>query len=212
MGGDPTRGEGVVLVRYLVGEAVHVEARFIDIDGTTLAKAPVSGLDTLPAYGIRGYLQSNDFGLYAGLDIEGQLVVLDTQGGQRRLVEGIDPVGVHRWQGELFLVGSSAGKPKLARIDDDGDLGKVRTWHASVAAADQLGNKIAVIDDRSLPSHDTVWDAPRTAMGGFPFLHEHSLDHYADGTTTWLIAGPSFSAGGTDHTAIAYVPVGIAYE
>ncbi len=212
VGGSLSRGEGVVLARYLIGEAVHVEARFIDSDGHTVAKASVGGLDTLPAYGIRGYLQSNDLGLYAGLDIEGQLVVLDSGGGQRRAVEGMDPVGVHRWQGELYLVGSSAGEPKLARIDDDGDVGKVRRWKASVAAANQLGSKIAVIDDRSLPSHDTVWQGPRTAMGAFPFLHEHSLDHYADGTTTWLIAGPSFSAGGEDHTAIAYVPVGIAYE
>lgn len=67
------------------------------------------------------------------------------------------------------------------------------------------------VDDRRLPSRKTEWADPRTATGPFPFLSEHRLDHYADGTTTWLVVGPDYLAGGQPETAIAYAPVGVAY-
>jgi len=50
-------------------------------------------------------------------------------------------------------------------------------------------------------------------MGNHPFLAAHSLDHFADGTTTWLVAGPSTTAqSGFSLTAVAYATVGMAYE
>jgi hypothetical protein len=212
VGGQVDAGEGMVLARYERGGSVYTVARFIDFEGKVIDEAGVGGLEMLPEYGVRGYFQSNDAGLYAGLDVEGQLVLLDHSGGQRTPVAGMTPAGVHRWEGKLYLVGDAGGAPKIAEIQDDGGIGNIRTWDASLEALDDLGAEIEVIDDRSLPSTEARWSAPRTAMGSFPFLHEHSLDHYADGTTTWLIAGPSFSAGGEDRTAIAYAPVGIAYE
>ena len=142
--------------------------------------------------------------------MEKQLVVLDRSGGARRPIAGMDPIGVHRWQGALFLVGLSGDRPAIAAIDDDGKVGNVRTWGSSVAAND-LGGRIQLIDDRSLPSNQITWTNPRTAMGPFPFLHEHALDHYAGDTTSWLVAGPSFEVGGEARTAIAYAPVGISY-
>jgi hypothetical protein len=212
VGGNLDAGQGVVLMRYQQGDTVRTVARFIDADGQAIDDASVPGLDSLPEYGLQGYLQSNDSGLYAGLDVEGQLIVLDESGGERKPVEGMIPAGVHRWEGQLYLVGEADGKPKIASIDDDGDVSSTSTWDASLEAQSELGDEIDVIDDRSLPSTETTWRDPRTAIGTFPFLHAHSLDHYADGTTTWLIAGPSFSAGGEDRTAFAYAPVGIAYE
>ena len=212
VGGHFEAGEGMVLARYERGGSAFTVARFFDFDGRVIDEASVGGLEMLPEYGIRGYFQANDEGLYAGLDAEGQLVLLDHSGGKRVPIGGMTPIGVHRWDGKLYLVGEAGGAPQIAPIDDDGSVGNARTWDASLEAQDELGSEIKVIDDRSLPSTEAKWAGPRTAMGAFPFLHEHSLDHYADGTTTWLIAGPSFSAGGEDRTAIAFAPVGIAYE
>ena len=172
----------------------------------------MSGLEALPAYTITGNLQSIDEGLYAGLDSEGMVVVLDHSGGRRKGVSGMTPIGIHRWDGQLYLVGEADGRPKIAAIDDDGDIGKAQTWDASRDAQDELGSKIDVIDDRTLPSTQTVWRDPRTAAGSFPFLHAHTLDRHASETTSWLIAGPTFTAQSEENTAIAFVPVGIAYE
>lgn len=212
VGADPDEEEGVVVVRFTHNTVVRTEARFMDKDGVTFDEVSIGGLDTLPAYGIVGHLQSSDAGMYAGLDVEGQLLVLDHSGGARKSIGGMTPVGLHKWEGELYLVGESNGKPKIAHIDDDGDIGKVRTWDASEEAADALDGKIEVIDDRSLPSTLTTWKSPRTAIGSHPFLHRHSLDHYADGTTTWLVAGPGWTTAGSPKTAVAYAPVGISYE
>jgi hypothetical protein len=119
---------------------------------------------------------------------------------------------VHEWEGRLYVVGESGGRAKIAAIDTSGSIEGARTWDSAEIAEDNLGSSIEVVDDRSLPSRLTTWKNPRTAMGSELFVHGHRLDHYADGTTTWLIAGPSFTAGGEDRTAIAYVPVGISYE
>jgi hypothetical protein len=165
VGGNEQEWEGVVLVRYTLGGTVRAEARFIDRDGATIDEVSIGGLDTLPAYGVVGYLQANAAGLYAGLDAEGQLIVLDRSGGERKGIGGMTPIGLHRWEGELYLVGEANGKPKIAHIDDDGDMGKVRTWDASQEAAAALDGKIEIIDDRILPSTLTTWKSPRTAIG-----------------------------------------------
>lgn len=212
VGANPQSREGVVLARFMQGESVIVRAFFYNHLGERVDAANISGLETLPEYGIDGYLMANDGGLYAGVDVEGQLVVLDKSGGQRKAVGGMTPAGVHRWNGSLFLVGDDGSKPKIADIDDDGKVGSVKTWDASLEAVDGFGKSVEVIDDRSLPSRELEWKNPRTAMGPFPFVHPHSTDLYADDTTSWLIAGPSFSAGGEDRTAIAFAPVGISYE
>jgi hypothetical protein len=177
-----------------------------------LEEASIGGLETLPQYGVLGYFQSNDEGLYAGLDVEGQLILLDDSGGRRVAVGGMTPHGVHRWNGKLYLVGEAGGGPAVATIDDDGDVGKIREFDASREALDDMGSEIDVVDDRTLPSTETSWSNPRSAIGPFPFLSPHSLDPYANNTTSWLVAGPSFAAGGQDFTAVAYAPVGIAYE
>src|SRR5690606_4613547 len=142
---------------------LRTEARFLDKDGDTIEAAPISGLEMLPEYGIVGYLQASDQGLYAGLDVEGQLVVLDKSGGRRQPIGGIVPVGVHRGDGKLYLVGEAGGGPAIAAIDNDGELGKLRTWDASLEAVKELGNEIDVIDDRNLPSTEASWAGPRTA-------------------------------------------------
>lgn len=211
VGGDIGPGEGLVVVRYSVGGSTHIEARFIESDGSTSDVAPVSGLESLPAYGIQGFLQPVGNGTYVGLDVENQLVVIERNGGGRRAVNGMTPIGVQRWEGEVFLVGTGGSGPVVAAIQSDGDLESIQGWDASAETADNLNRAINVIDDRALPSSRTRWQSPITAMGAFPFLHAHSLDHYADATASWLIAGPRFTVGAEDRTAIAFTTVGIAY-
>jgi hypothetical protein len=212
-GGNLNDNEGVFIVRYLVGETVRSEARFIDYAGTEIETVRLDGLENLPSYGIVGFAQSNDEGLYAFLDTEGFVTTFDKSGSQRMGVGGMIPIGIHRWQGDLYLVGQTdSGRPRLAPIQDDGDIGDVQTWDSAEMAADNLGSKISVIDDRSLPSRDVTWRNPRTAIGTNFFVSPHSLDHYAEDTTTWLVAGPSFGEGsGNVRRAIAWVPVGISY-
>jgi hypothetical protein len=211
VGGQRDKNEGVVVVRFGHAGKSWTEARFVDETGDEIARAGVGGLDQLPEYGIAGYLQANDQGLYAGLTTDKQLLVIDKSGGGTRGVGGMDPVGVHRWQGELWLVGVNGNTSLVAHIDDSGNVGGPRTWSASLNAAGGLNGSVKIIDDRSPPSHVTYWGSPRSAMGPAPFVHAHALDHYANDTTGWLVAGPSFQVGGEDRTAIAFAPVGVTY-
>jgi len=212
-GGILQKGEGVFIVRYRVGETVRTAARFIDYQGQRLDSIGLSGLENLPPYGIIGYVQGNSEGLYAFLDVEGQVTTFDKSGSRRRAVGSMNPVGIQEWGGDLYLVGtSSGGRPRIAPILDNGSFGDTRTWGAAEAAADNLDSKIVVTDDRSLPSRDTTWKNPRTAIGTNFFVSPHKLDHYAQDTTTWLVTGPSFGAqSGNEQIAIAWVPVGISY-
>ncbi len=212
VGASPLLREGVVLARFTQGESVRVRAFFYNHLGERVDAADLSGLEMLPEYGIPGYLMGTEAGLYAAVDVEGQLILLDKSGGRRLSFNGMTALGVHRWDDVLYVVGEADGRPKIASIDDDGDVGSIKTWDTSLEALDQLGGTIDVVDDRSLPSRDLEWRNARVATGNFPFVTAHSADFYADDTTTTLVAGPSFSAGGEARTAIALAPVGIAYE
>jgi hypothetical protein len=211
-GGRLAEDEGVIVYHYERDGVVRAVARFVDHRGEILDDAGISGLEGLGAYAIPGRLVANATGLYAGLDSEGMVVTFDRSGGGRQAVSGMTPVGVHEWNGELYLVGEDAGHPMVAHIDDDGDIGKASRWEASEDADDALGGSIDVIDDRTLPSRDVSWKNPRSALGTFPFLSPHSPEHYASDTTTWLVAGPGFESGGQHQTAVAYAPVGVTYE
>lgn len=222
VGADQDLQEGVMVLRYTVGEQVRTEARFYDFDANLLETVRLSGLENTREYGLRGYLQADESGLWAGLDygtdragmpVSPPLVlVLDKSGGEVKNPNLEVPVGIHKWEGKLYLVGESGGAPAVSAFDAGGDLTSPDRWDASLEFADNLGSRIQVLDDRALPSRRVNWNNPRTAMGRFPFLSEHSLDPYADGTTAWLIAGPTFQTSGDDRTAVAYVPAGIAYE
>ena len=211
-GGNQMATEGVIVVRYLLDGTLRTEARFVDHLGQTIDKVNLPALDDLGEFGLKGFVERNDAGLYVALDDNGQLLMFDRSGGQRVTPTGIDPVGVHRWEGGLWLVGVAGGRPAVVQIEDSGSLGKVQTWDASLEASSSLGKKADVIDDRSLPSAQIEWSNPRTAMGPFPFVHSHSMHKYATDTTAWLIAGPSFTSfGGEERTSIAFGAVGVSY-
>lgn len=221
VGADTDLQEGVMVVRYTVGEQTRTEARFYDFEANLLETVRISGLEETAAYGLRGFLHADETGLWAGLDRgrdrmgaeigPPRMLVLDKSGAAVKTPNMETPIGVHKWEGQLYLVGENGGRPVVAPLDGDGDLRSPKVWDASLEFVDSLGSKIQVLDDRSLPSRRVDWRNPRTAVGNFPFLSEHRLDYFATGTTAWLIAGPSFGEA-TTSTAVAYVPTGVAYE
>jgi hypothetical protein len=120
------------------------------------------------------------------------------------------PIGVHVWNGQLWVVGTANSQPVIAPITAQG-VGSVVPWNASIELSNALAGSITVRDDRSLPSREVSWNPVSTAVGPFPFLSTHALTQQADGTTLWIFAGPSDTAAGTTETAFGMAPVGISY-
>ena len=54
------------------------------------------------------------------------------------------------------------------------------------------------------------WKSPTTAIGSWPFLSPFPLDQYAQDTTGWIIAGPSFESTSQVRTSVAFAPVGVS--
>lgn len=210
-GANHADGEGVVIVRYRRGDATRTEARFYDDFAAPTESVSLNGLDDVEAYGVGGYLQASDEGLWAGVLASGQVLVFDKSGGRVRDAAGMTAVGVHRYEGKLFLVGESDGRPRVAAISDEGGIDGASNWEASQAAAAALKGTLEIADDRSLPARTRNWKSPRNAIGPAPFVSAHSPDPYADGTTLWAIGGPTFDSGGEPRTAAAVGAVGIAY-
>ncbi len=212
VGADRETNQGVVLLRYNVGDEVRHEARFYDKNADLTATASIR-TEPLAEYGVRGYLELADGGLIVGLLDDARLVALDRSGG--RIIEidkdSIEPVGVHRWEGRLYLVGESDGQPVIAEIGDDGVPGTPSIWEASQLAESALRGSVTILDDRSRPARNTTWTDVTSAIGNHPFLSAHSPIQHAPGTTLWLVAGPSFDTGGARITSFAMAPVGIEY-
>lgn len=204
---------GFILIRYLQGGTSRIEALFINNDAEVVARTDIAGSGSeLLQDAVLGYLQSVDGQLVVGLLETGELVAFDRGGGEVRPVsDGIVPVGVHRWQGELWLVGEGGGRPGVARLNASGEPGPPLVWNSSEKAAARLEGQVAVVDDRAEPRKRVGWPDPVPAIGSFPFVHAHSPDHYANETTGMVIAGPSYDFSGQPQTSIAFGPVGITY-
>jgi hypothetical protein len=216
VGADREANTGFVLLQYGLGGNTLVEGRFYDAAANLTGIGKVA-TDPLPQYAVRGYLQRSSRGLVVGLlldadGLQGSLVSFDASGG--RIVpigNGMKPVGVHVWNGNLFLVGTKDDHPVIAAIDNRGGVLPATRWTASENAAAGLAGSIVVIDDRTLPSRDATWKPVRTATGDFPFVSPHALTQHAPDTTLWVIAGPTFEFGGGTKTAFAMAPVGVSY-
>lgn len=216
VGGNRERELGVVLVQYRHAGAAHLEARSYDGEGNLTDVTPVAGGPFAP-YAVQGYLQMGADGLVGGLvaagDPDGSMVLFTASDGHAEVspIEGMKPVGVHVWDGGLWLVGVANDNPVIASIGPRGHLGAVTVWSASQATASALGPTTSVRDDRSLPSRTTTWSSVRTAAGAFPFLHAHALVKHAPDTTLWVFAGPSIAGSALTLTAFAMAPVGVSY-
>jgi hypothetical protein len=211
-GGDASRELGVFLVRYHQGTAIWVDAVFLGAGGQRESVATIDGAWDFGEDAVVGSLQFAHNGLVGGLLVSGDLVLFGRQGGFVRPVDnGMSPVGLHAWNGDLWLVGTQGATPVVARLDDDGNPGSPTPWRASERAAEALAGRIAVLDDRSEPRRWIGWDFPGSAMGEHPLVAPEPPSRFGDDTTGWLVAGPSFDAGGEPRTSVAFGPLGISY-
>lgn len=203
-------GAGVILVRYEIDGAPVVEAHYLDADANQVAVARVSGLEAATEDAVQGFLAVNDAGLASGILVDGQQVAFTRAGGGVRAVANMAPIGVHRFQGELFLVGTTSS-PVISPLSADGSPGQLFEWTSSQRAAGILGGNLQVVDDRAAPRRFITWSNSVSALGAFPFLSATPPHDYAQDTTLWLVAGPSFSVAGEVHTQIALAPIGLTY-
>lgn len=210
-GASADRREGYVLARYKVGDDVRVDGRIYDVDGLLTSRAPIGGAANIAAYGIRGFLQANERGLVAGLTEDKRVVLFDDSGGRIVPTNGLDPVGIHAWEGSLSLVGTAGDRPVFAAISDEGEIGPVVEWSVSRRLAGGLSRRLEVTDDRQPPRRTTTFD-PARAASAFPFVSAHAPPRYANDTSLLVIAGPTLGTGAAATTLIAVVPAGVAYQ
>jgi hypothetical protein len=202
---------GFIVLQYKSGGDVVVEGRKYDATASMTSRAIIPS-GRLPEYGVRGYLQMAEDGLVVGLLSDGRLIEFDESGG--RILDppqGLKPVGVHKWEDKLWLVGLQSDRPALAPITESGEPGAVEPWTASAEAASALQGPQEVIDDRALPSRRVTWPDVRSAIGDYPFLSPFSPTPHAEGTTLWAVAGPRYDVGGIQETSFAVAPFGIRY-
>ncbi len=214
VGGVRERERGVLLVQYRQGTRAFLELRGYNGDGNEESRVAIGG-GPYAAYAVQGYLQLDEVDLVAGVvqSAEGDeklLLTADARGGEAKPVAGMKPVGVHRWDGALWLVGTVGDAPAVAPIVRGG-IGEILRWESSELVASAFGSSTAVRDDRSLPSRETAWTDVRTAAGTFPFVTPHSPIQHAPGTTLWAFAGPAITDSALRLTSFAVAPCGVTY-
>ena len=208
-GADPVTREGIFVVSYTSGGR-QVAAQFVD-EGGNLTRSSSIQLDGVPdAYSIQGFVQVSDAGLAAALLTDGSLLIFNDQSGGLKPVVGFDPVGIVRWDGELYVTGVQGNQPVAAKLDGNGSLGTVNRWTTAETAAGALAGGVNVVDERSNPSRNASWAESRSAIGEWPFISSHPLDVYTTTSTGWLVAGPGYSVTTEPVTAVAFAPVGFA--
>lgn len=211
VGADPASLTGAVLVASEDARGARtMRALFFDADATLTATASVAGAP-LPEYGVLGTLQFSAGGSVMGLTRLGSIVAFTRAGGSvRELDDAMVPMGLHRFEDKLWLVGMSGDRPVIRGLDDAGAPGPVVFWEAS-ERADFALRSLEVSDDRSFPARQTTWPNASSAFGPSSLVSADSPWPHAPGTTLSAVAGPSFSFNGMTMTALAVGPVGISY-
>ena len=172
VGADPIGRYGVVLLAYRIGNEERLEGRFYDEEANETAIAPIRYEGDAPKdYGVAGFLQVNAKGLVIGLvpatgSSGATVVTFDRSGGLvQPLQAAMTPIGVHAWEGGLYVVGMDSDKAVLAPIDNSGVIGPMTTWDWNLRTSGSLPELLDVIDDRSVPARDTFWNNARPASG-----------------------------------------------
>lgn len=207
--GADAAGNGVFLLSYEQGGATKTELRFVDAHGRQTGSVPVSA-EPLATADIAGELQFGPGGLVAGLLSDGRVLRANRSGAGTELVAGMTPVGVHKHDGRVYLVGLFDGRPAATELSLQGSIAQPVPWQLSERVAATLSAGIAVLDDRSAERNYVRWNA-RSAIGTHPFLSAHDPRDYAVDVAGWLVAGPTYATGGISYTAVAHVPIGISY-
>ena len=224
VGSSPDRNEGVTLVAYTHEEKRKVELRYLNAKGEVTATIPVE-MDSAPYDCINGearpepeivgFMQANAAGIYAGLLSDGSLLAFHseaTDGVEPRELPDYTPAGLVRNGDDLWVSGIFEDRPVIGLLDSSGFVSEdsVRRWESAEKAAAQLNGTVKVLDQRYSPSEPVNWESPTSAIGAWPFLSPFPLDQYAQDTTGWIIAGPSFESTSQIRTSVAYAPVGVS--
>ena len=211
-GADRDSRTGFVVVSYRLAADTVVEAIYFNDNGDELARAPITGAGASAEDSVLGYLQSTDGHVVVGLLETGEVLRFSRDGGSAEAYSGMTAVGVHKWLGNLYLVGSDDGTASVAPISNTANVAAAQPWLSSATVSNAMSTTLAVLDERSEPRQTVGWQTPTSAIGSAPFLSSHSLDAYAEGTTGWLLAGPTFQADTNPQTAVAFAPVGVSYH
>lgn len=224
VGSAPSRNEGVMLVAYNHEDTRKVEVRFLNSRSEVTATIPVDMAgevydcvdgDTRTEPEILGFMQANAAGIYAGLLSDGRLLAFHseaTDGVEPRELPDYTPAGLVRHGDDLWVSGVFDERPVIGKLDSSGFVSEdsVRRWESSETAASKLNGTVKVLDQRYSPSEPVNWKSPTTAIGSWPFLSPFPLDQYAQDTTGWIIAGPSFESTSQVRTSVAFAPVGVS--
>ncbi len=224
VGSAPDREEGVVLVAYNHEDTRVAQIRYLNAKGQITATIPVdlggavydcvSGEEREEPE-VLGFMQANAQGIYAGLLSDGTLLAFHskaTDGVEPRELPDFTPAGLVRDGDDLWVSGVFEDRPLIGKLDSTGFVkeSSVVRWKTAEAAAAELNGKIKVLDQRYSPSEPVNWQSPTSAIGAWPFLSPHPMDRYAQETTGWIVAGPSFESTSQVRTAVAYAPVGMS--
>ena len=209
-GGSPDLRQGYIVMSYLRNGGRVTEALVLDRDGAIEDTVPMDLGAEVEPYSIRGFLQVSDAGLVAGQTDEGRLILMTGSSGGLKSIEGFDPVGILRWDGDLWVTGTQGGSPVVARLDENGTVGSTQSFASAERANSNLGGTLEVLDERSDPSSDRTWSGVQSAISSHPLLSTHPIDVYTAGSTGWIVAGPSYTGPTEDMTSVAFAPVGVS--
>ncbi len=218
VGADASKDAGFWVVKYEIGDndqaepSIRVEARFMNDDAEVTDIVNISGLDAAEEDAMVGFMQIGDAGWAAGVLGTGQVLLFDRQ--RARLLDStgaLEPVGVHLWEGTVYVVGLANGRPAIAAVTDGGSLGSPVVWAASERLANSLRGDQVVQDDRFTPIRTLTWNNPEQAFGEFPFVQPNSPWPYATDSSLLMMAGPTYTSGGQTFVSLATGPVGLSY-
>ncbi|MEM6290551.1 MAG: hypothetical protein AAGA54_04770 [Myxococcota bacterium] len=217
-GAEEATEAGFVVVKYEIANddaadpTVRVEGRFMNDVAEVTDIVNISGLDDVEQDAMTGFMQIGDNGWAAGVLEDGRVLTFNRDSARVTDDTGaLEPVGVHLWQGTAYVVGVANGRPSIAEITDNGTVANPIVWAASERLADALNGNLVVQDDRFTPIRTLTWNSPEAAAGSFPLVAPNAPWPYATDTSLLMIAGPSFSSGGTDFVSLATGPIGLSY-
>lgn len=214
VGANRPERTGVVVASYQLGEERIVEAITYDDLAEEVDRYRLDLPETFGTYSIEGFIEFSDAGL--GAAVIGDGFVLALAQGRGILLDptashGMQAVGVHRYDGELFVVGVKDDRPVIARLNNSARLEPEQVFSSSINIAANLAEGLEVIDDRATPRQNRRWSSVRSATGPFPLVSAHTPGLVAEGIVVWAFAGPFFMAAGEPITQIGIGPVGVNY-
>lgn len=205
-GADPDAERGYVVATVTTAKSTRTFVVSLDADGRTLSTIELD--EVLEENAILGFAQGIR-GTGAALLEDGRVLTFDEQAAA---VVDPDPLvagGLLRRDDDLWVTGLLEESAALASVASVGQLGPPQAFAASSAAAAALDGQVAVLDERTDPTLDAIWKEAGNAIGPAPFVSPYLIDVYTNESTGWVVAGPTFSTGIEDATAVAFGPVGI---